>query len=128
MNAKELMICDLVIYEDNIHKITDLSLCIDESVLVHVDGYECHIFEHEISPIPLTKEILKANGFWEEGGGFAKFFPGVGKFTTWKSRIEDIQCTLFGTVELPLRYVHQLQHALRLCGLQELADNFKVKL
>lgn len=24
-------------------------------------------------------------------------------------------------------YVHELQHALRLCGLNELADNFKVK-
>lgn len=82
--------------------------------------------EH-IEPIPLTEEILNVNGFWEEGGGFAKFFPNVGKFTTWKSRIEDIQCTLLGTVELPLRYVHQLQHALRLCGLNDIADNFKIQ-
>lgn len=85
-------------------------------------------FDQDIAePISLTEEILKANGFWEEGGGFAKFFPSVGKFTTWKSRIEDIQCTLLGTVELPLRYVHQLQHALRLCGLYEFADNLKVE-
>lgn len=26
-----------------------------------------------------------------------------------------------------IRYVHELQHILRLCGLKELADNFKVK-
>ena len=32
----------------------------------------------------------------------------------------------FSDVVLPCKYVHQLQHALRLCGLDELADKFKV--
>lgn len=126
MKAKELMICDLVMFEDNIHKITDLSLCIDGSVLVHVDGYECNIFEHEISPIPLTEEILKANGFthketmdewWHE-----EYDP------TWGMQMSDFELTdefMFGRAKIT--YVHELQHALRLCGLNEFADNFKIQ-
>lgn len=84
-------------------------------------------FFSTFEPIPLTKEIFELNGFWEEGGGFAKQFFGVGLFTTWKSKVEDVQCILVGTVEVPLRYVHDLQHALRLCGLCEFADNLKIK-
>lgn len=78
-------------------------------------------------PIPLTDEIYKLNGFWEEGGGYTKFDPEVGTFTTWKSKIENVQCVLVGSVETPLYYVHQLQQILRICGLTELANNFKVK-
>ena len=33
---------------------------------------------------------------------------------------------VFSDVVLPCKYVHQLQHALCLCGLDELADKFKV--
>lgn len=33
---------------------------------------------------------------------------------------------VFSDVTVPCKYVHQLQNALHLCGLNELADNFKV--
>jgi len=31
------------------------------------------------------------------------------------------------TTNVRVNYVHQLQHALRLCGLNELANNFKLE-
>ena len=74
-------------------------------------------------PIMLTSEILKKNGwkhsnrlmitriddndfYWsEELGGIL-----------YKNQYNICDC----------KYVHNLQHALRLCGLNKLADNFKV--
>lgn len=33
---------------------------------------------------------------------------------------------VYSDILIPIKYVHQLQQALRLVGLKELADNFKV--
>lgn len=95
--------------------------------LVHID---------ELKPIPLTEEILKMNGFeenlyyldkliddytsihWTDQNPFKlknEGYPRVSIFT----KAIDIRY-------LPCTYVHELQHALRLCGLTELADNFKL--
>ena len=72
------------------------------------------------SPIPLTPEILEKNGWWynvediwlhEEVDFCIEKFNG--RFQCYE--INDIK----------LDSVHQLQHALRLCGLDKLADNFK---
>ncbi|MBQ0088527.1 MAG: hypothetical protein KBT27_04250 [Prevotellaceae bacterium] len=30
-------------------------------------------------------------------------------------------------ISIQIKYVHELQHALRLCGLNDLADNFKIE-
>lgn len=139
MNCKDLMIGDLVIFEDNVHKVTDLSLCIDGSVLVHVDGHDVQIFEHEISPIPLSEEILKANA----DGGSCSFdeFRSIYHLKnngyhreisiefdkTWHVPFVEITGMGHTTIKVNMQYVHELQHALRLCGLNELADNFKLE-
>ena len=86
-----------------------------------------------IEPIPLTAEILEKNGFvlrgktyilkwrgadihWRKTDGYASITaPNNLKFEGWYSISNGYFC-----------YVHILQHALRLCGLDELADNFKV--
>lgn len=73
-----------------------------------------------IKPIPLTPEILKKNGF--------TYFTGLWYFQT-EERIpiqicfEDndiismsIKCN---PVSINLKYVHQLQHVLRLCGIKK---------
>lgn len=74
-----------------------------------------------IEPIPLTPEILEKNGWWynvedmwlhEEVGFFIEKFNG------------RFQC--YDINQIKLDSVHQLQQALRLCGLNELADNFKI--
>ena len=80
-------------------------------------------------PIPLTEDILKANGFepilcWyvcPKRNLFGEdVYVAISKDGTSFSSIEEDIC-----ISTP--FVHKLQHALRLCGLDELADNFKVE-
>lgn len=78
-------------------------------------------------PIPITEEILKMNGIPTNGDTHL--------FDTDRNYYLELQWEdgkLWWTINLaeycimPFAYVHELQHALRLCGLNELADNFKV--
>jgi hypothetical protein len=88
----------------------------------------------EIEPIPLTSEILEKNGFvankhvypypyYEYTNkedklkiGFA--FP-QGNKTSYKEPWVCIDSENVLIVHLPCIYVHQLQHALRLCGIEK---------
>lgn len=105
--------------------------------------------DYDISPIPLTDEILEKNGFdsetflsseWDKKVYF-KEFPGCvvepddtgytfGTTRYWSEVNEDGSPIDWGTMYESriegLHYVYELQHALRLCGLSELADYFKV--
>ena len=78
----------------------------------------------QVKPIPLTTEILEKNGW---------------VYTEYCHEYRDdkntIQCRLpymVGRINgidienFKCEYVHQYQHLLRLCGLSELANNFKV--
>ena len=71
----------------------------------------------KIQPIPLTAEILEKNGFIN------------GEFYV-SSHIEDWQIMSDGShlaarsergwcIDIPCRYVHELQHALRLCQIEK---------
>ena len=75
----------------------------------------------EISPIPLTDGILKENGFEYHHKNYASLsyeHPFQLKMKEWPDEnglgglwtISDI---------IEIRYVHQLQHALRLCGIDK---------
>ena len=77
------------------------------------DGYD------EIEPIPLTDEILKANNFILSKGkplieeiGCAIIY---GKY----ERLDEDRMLNYGDSMWPIRYVHELQHALRLCGIEK---------
>ena len=75
-------------------------------------------------PIPVTPEILEKNG-WEETEYWHEYKDGN---TIIQCSLPDMRGIING-VEIEhfkCEYVHQLQHLLRLCGLDELADNFKV--
>ena len=87
-----------------------------------------------IEPIPLTPEILKKNGIKKRRDEYVVF--GWEGMKQWYITLEDFKpqydfwfitssdrdLNIIGQI----RYVHQLQHALRICGLDELADNFKI--
>ena len=100
-----------------------------------------------IEPIPLTPEILEKNGFYDRNtqGYYAQWY--YKRFLS--NDCFDIHISLvYREIEVSKLYgvgtdcenveydsaivfgndicVHTLQHALRLCGLNELADNFKV--
>lgn len=80
-----------------------------------------------IEPIPLTPEILEKNGFWV----MEKVNNGAEEYIAYATaglmfhynRDNDYY---FPNTPISWKYVHELQHALRLCGLDELADNFKI--
>ena len=151
MKTTELMVGDWVCLKDDIK--CELPLKVD-GVLTDDISLEGEGFlggaEGLIRPIPITPEILEKNGFdtdtfltseWEKEVYF-KEFPGCvvepdnsGKYifgTTiyWNKIGGDGSPIDWGTMYESrihnLQYVHELQNALRLCGLNELADNFKV--
>ena len=93
-----------------------------------------------IEPIPLTAEILEKNGFERSVVIPSNFYRNIDNerlifsphsscyglgYVHWdESNDADIMHRL--EVQQPIMYIHQMQHALRLFGLDELADNFKV--
>ena len=89
------------------------------------DGYEPE-------PIPLTPEILEKNGFVFDCDFWTIANPRYNnvRMVTYYSIGDDVADAFLGhwafDENYAIDYVHELQHALRLCGLDELADNFKV--
>ena len=96
-----------------------------------LDVYFCEK-EDELEPIPLTQEILEKNGFKKEIGVKEVVFTYDDDDKNYRLVIHpketnycgiytyihiDVGCV--GIEELPLEYVHQLQHALRLCGIEK---------
>ena len=94
------------------------------------------------SPIPLTPEILKKNGFVQDDAYTDAIADGCfAEFLVWHYYANEVIVSYDSSEELVISNnvgypcseitlyrpkVHELQHALRLCGLNELADNFKV--
>lgn len=90
----------------------------DEEAGADGEIYELDGFE----PIPLTPEILKLNGFEVRGGLFT--CNGI-CMSWWKDNVflfskytrhEDIPTE---NVSVVVRYVHELQHALKLCRIEK---------
>ena len=143
MKATELMIGDWVCLKDDTKcefplkvdgVLTDDISLEGEGFLGGVDGL--------IRPIPITPEILEKNGFYVSyTKRYYKRFYSNGCFDIAISlvyrEIEVSKVCGAGTDCEEEEYgsaiafgndicVHTLQHTLRLCGLDELADNFKI--
>jgi hypothetical protein len=75
-----------------------------------------------VEPIPLTTEILEKNGFDFDGNE-------IYKLGNYQLVIEYREGSIFGWIfchKKQLNYVHELQHILRLCRMNGMADNFKI--
>lgn len=87
----------------------------------------------DIRPIPITHEIIKANGFeltdiGDNGPGTPRI--NINRYerhdcktkwydiTMWYDRNRKTWC-LHGMNGIILRYVHELQHALHICGIEK---------
>lgn len=132
MNVLELMLNDFVECLDGSHeeKVYAQVIAIEEGqdcILVEKD-HTCNWFlrPEYLEPIPLTTEILILNGFIKE----------TSLWTLYNKKRESLLVIHFErkkffiyttrrSIHIP--YVHILQHVLRLCGLRELADNFKLE-
>ena len=83
-----------------------------------------------IEPIPLTAEILDENDFWIVEDDIRYCGDSEVWIHTYVEHLDiekfegRFQC--YEIPDMQFNYVHQIQQALRLCGLNELADNFKV--
>ena len=85
------------------------------------DPWEFNDKDDQPEPIPLTAEILEKNGWWFNVEDMWLNEDVDFSIEKWNGKF---QC--YDINQIKLDSVHQLQHALRLCGLDELADNFKV--
>lgn len=99
--------------------------CDDTDVWYHIESYE---------PIPLIPEILEKNGFVKEGYDGWKYYEYEGDVCT-----KNILCMILWRVDMSMshlrirsfsdkyasfskfniNYVHELQHTLRLCGINK---------
>ena len=76
---------------------------------------------YEPEGITLTPEILEKNGWWYDSDDMWQHEEVGFYIEKWNGRF---QC--YDINDIKLDSVHQLQQILRLCGLNELADNFKI--
>lgn len=80
-----------------------------------------------IEPIPLTPYILKKNGFWVmenvDNGAEEYITYATAGLTFHYNRDNDYY---FPNTPISWKYVHQFQQILRLAGMTDLANNFKV--
>lgn len=115
MEATDLMIGDWVYRPDCYCKVKEVR----ENGIIGRDHLRGIISFEELKPIPLTPEILKKNGFDNYGGIFKFEEEGI-----------DIQIRLdkyvrvFAGMDNTCNfksgfYVHKLQHALRMCGINK---------
>lgn len=125
MKTSDLMIVDKVMVK--------VLSQIPDTYVLHTLTANYYSRDLQVKPIPLTGEILEKNGFvlrgktyilkwrgadihWRKTDGYASITaPNNLKLEGWCSISNGYFC-----------YVHILQHALRLCGFDELAENFKV--
>ena len=145
MKETELAILDWVLINNTPHKIQaidsiDAEIQADDEL--YYVGEDRHHSEDKIEGIPITPEILEKNGFYDLNTQwyYKRFLSndcfdihislvyreievsklyGVG---TDCENVENDSAIVFGNDIC----VHTLQHALRLFGLDQLADNFKV--
>ena len=132
MKVTDLMIGDWVIFSDKPLKVQHIYNNGYDDVVAETmeefldeDGVKCEEIKDvplvNCSPIPLTPEILEKNGWWYNVEDM--WFHDEVDFCIekWDGRFQCYEIN-----DIKLDSVHELQNVLRLCGLNELADNFKV--
>ena len=121
----DLMVGDFVCLKDDTKYELPLKVdgIIEDDISLEGDGFLGGI-EGLIRPIQLTTEILEKNG-WKETEYWHEYKDGN---TIIQCSLPDMRGIING-IEIEhfkCEYVHQYQHLLRLCGLDVLADKFKL--
>ena len=114
MRAKELQIGDIVKCRDSIVRIH----AITHNGIIYIDCERPYYFsEQYLEPIPLTKEILEKNGFVYNELPFIQGWERFGLVLYHAGNGYRVNC---GTnVAMIIDSVHELQHALKLCGIDK---------
>ena len=114
MKAEELMIGDWV-YLVPSHKPTRWA--VDDF------GYSPEFIDYNFSPIPITQDILMGNGFTLAKRGKTWHFSEGDTLISWsewgRMVISSKGASHGNRLNCDCRYVHELQHALRICGIEK---------
>ena len=145
MKATDLMVGDWVLINDAPHKIQaidniDAEIQADDEL--YYIGEDRYHSEDKVEGVPLTPEILEKNGWiqckyetckslYEYKGLHLRHTMIKRSNGRWVANVDGIVEKFpdeytHSFLRINVFYVHELQHALRLCRLNELADNFKV--
>lgn len=133
MKANELMIGDYVNVtgKEGLHSVDILDLLprigkvigLDEEI-VYVDYIDYAFSLGDVEPIRINDDILSLNG-WERTGGASHRIYGDYNAVIfhWNENRKEIIIDKNGDrhymLKLDLLYVHELQHALRICGIDK---------
>ena len=135
MKATDLMIGDWVMYGyfhyetgepiERVFQITQIEAELGDYYVWSEDGRMCH--PELLNPIPLTPEILEKNGWNNTAPGFWQIsIENMGLL--WQDcnkMFQIIDHTPYEAIDfrmsarLLISAVHELQHALRLCGIEK---------
>ena len=132
MKLTDLAILDWVLINNTPHKIQAID-SIDAEILADDELYyvgedRCHS-EDKIEGIPITPEILEKNGFIKVNSQRYDYgYPDTDCYVKVnpKKNMIHVNGRNANSNLYSHSFVHELQRALRLCGLNELADNFKI--
>jgi hypothetical protein len=113
MKANELMIGDWVL-TDMGEQMQVFEIHEDEVMLDYNDMYDYA----DIEPIPLTKEILEKND-WEERPTGHVFYTDGKRYDNSLWYIFGSNTFVVNTAEFQIKYVHELQHLLKLLGMDK---------
>ena len=114
INIKDIQIGDWVMTEVGMMRVAQIfKNHIDCDVPTGSKTWEITMIE----PIPLTPEILDKNGFVYNELPFVQGWEQFGLTLHRGSNGYHIGCGI--NVSLIIDYVHQLQHAIRLCGIEK---------
>lgn len=128
MKATELMVGDYIMLYDDIYIIEEISSK-GWAHIMYNDGSKCRVslstdyILGELTPVPLTDEILKKNGFDYENnvGDVLEYYNYEIIYNTWEHelRILENREQILKIKTFDKMCVHELQHALRLCGIDK---------
>lgn len=145
MKSEELMVGDWVLINNIPHKIQaidgiDAEIQADDEL--YYIGEDRYHSEDKVEGVPLTYEILEKNGWiqckyetckslYEYKGLHLRHTMIKRSNGRWVANVDGIAEKFHDEyahsfLRINVFYVHTLQHALRLCGLDELADNFEI--
>lgn len=132
MNLTDLAILDWVLINNTPHRIQaidsiDAEMQADDEL--YYIGEDRYHSEDKVEGVPLTPEILEKNGFikvnsqrYDYGSPDNDCYVKVNP----KKNMIHVNGRNANSNLYSHSFIHELQRALRLCGLNELADNFKI--
>lgn len=121
MNNKDLMIGDWVNVFGNPKQMEGIREFRNGDEVVYYDGDNGNFIEN-LTPIPLTSEILEKNGWKSYSHEDTPIFGMIQGFEIVLAWMDYYwQLCVDGTVyrKIKIRYVHELQHVLSLCEIEK---------